>query len=256
MIPFDPLYLLIIVSGFVAGIINTLAGSGSLITLPLLELLGLPLQVANGTNRIAILFQNIVGVKGFSDQKVLDKNGVIQFGIPSISGWVIGSFLATIISPELFRSIFGYIMLFMLFVILIRPKKWLVGEIIKLEGRPSLVQYLLFFLIGIYGGFIQAGVGIFLLSGLVLGAGYNLVHANAVKVGIVLISTIFTLWIFIIQGQVNLQAGLILAVGNMLGAWVGTRIAVKKGTIWIRRLLILIVTASSLKLLGIFDLFT
>ncbi|MBT3669156.1 MAG: sulfite exporter TauE/SafE family protein [Chloroflexi bacterium] len=253
--PFDPIYFLIVVAGFIAGIINTLAGSGSLITLPILELLGLPLQVANGTNRIAILLQNIVGIRGFSEKKMLDRNGLRQFGIPSIIGWAIGSYLATIISPDLFRSAFGYIMVFMLFIILLRPKKWLIGEITLLENKPTISQYLLFFLIGIYGGFIQAGVGIFLLSGLVLGAGYNLIHANAVKVGIVLMSTSLTFWIFIVQGQVNFKAGFILAIGNMLGAWVGTKIAVEKGTIWIRRLLILIVTISSLKLLGIFELF-
>ena len=116
--PFDPIYFLIVVAGFIAGIINTLAGSGSLITLPILELLGLPLQVANGTNRIAILLQNIVGIRGFSEKKMLDRNGLRQFGIPSIIGWAIGSYLATIISPDLFRSAFGYIMVFMLFIIL------------------------------------------------------------------------------------------------------------------------------------------
>lgn len=248
------LYPLLVFAGFVAGLINTIAGSGSLITLPMLQILGIPLQVANGTNRIAILFQNIVGIRGFSRHEVLDKKGVVIFGIPSMIGWVIGSILATIISPSLFKTIFGYIMVLMLFVILLQPKKWLIGKMKFQETKPSIFQFFLFMIIGVYGGFIQAGVGIFLLSGLVLGAGYELVHANAVKIGIILLSTILTLGIFISKGQVDFTAGFILALGNMSGAWLGTKLAVDKGAILIRRLLILIVFVSAIKMLGIIDL--
>ena len=102
-----------------------------------------------------------------------------------------------------------------------------------------------------YGGFIQAGVGFFLLSGLVLGAGYDLVRANAVKVFIVLVYTAFALAIFIINDQVDYKFGLILAIGNMLGAYVGARFAVKWGPKFVRYLLLITISVAAVKLLGI-----
>jgi uncharacterized membrane protein YfcA len=123
-----------------------------------------------------------------------------------------------------------------------------------LDRWPTLAQLALFFAIGGYGGFIQAGVGIFLLAGLVLGVGYDLVRANAVKVGIVLLFTLSALAVFVRNGQVDWAVGLILSVGNMLGAWVAARVAVDRGAVWVRRLLIAVVIVSAANLLGLFDL--
>lgn len=244
---------LIILAGFIAGFINTLAGSGSLVTLPLLIFIGLPATVANGTNRVAILLQNIVGISKFDKEKILDRRGMLYLGLPAVAGSLIGAQLAVNLNPTIMRQVIGVIMLIMLLVIIIRPKRWLTGTRESFEGFPTLLQIGVFFLVGVYGGFIQAGVGIFLLAGLVLGAGYDLVRANAVKVGIVLFFTIFALVIFIQNDQVDWQVGLILAVGNMLGAWVGAKVAVEKGAVWVRRLLILIVIISGSSFLGIID---
>ncbi len=248
------IYPLVILAGFIAGFINTLAGSGSLVTLPLLIFTGLPANVANGTNRVGILFQNIVGTTSFKKQDALDTRGVLYLGIPAVIGSVIGAQIAVSLNEEVMRLTIGVIMVIMLFVILLRPKRWLQGQLTVLEGRPTLFQFILFFFVGIYGGFIQAGVGVFLLASLVLGVGYDLVRANAVKVGIILFFTIFALAVFMKNGQVNWPLGLILSIGNMLGAWVGTKVAVEKGAIWVRRLLIAVVIISASKLLGIFDL--
>jgi len=247
------IYPLVILAGFIAGFINTLAGSGSLVTLPLLIFMGLPANVANGTNRIAILLQNVVGVSSFRRNDALDLRGMIWLGIPAAIGSVIGAQIAVNLDEKLMETTIGVIMIVMLFVILLRPNRWLQGTLIKLDGRPSVLQFIIFFLIGIYGGFIQAGVGIFLLAGLVLAVGYDLVRANAVKVGIVLFFTVFALAIFIKNGQVDFVVGLILAVGNMLGAWVGAKVAVEKGAEWVRRLLILVIVVSAANLLGVFD---
>ena len=248
------IYPLVVLAGFIAGFINTLAGSGSLVTLPLLIFSGLPAGVANGTNRVGILLQNVVGVNSFHKQKVLDVRGVISLGIPAVFGSVLGAQIAVGLNETLMRRVIGVIMIVMLFVILLRPKRWLKGTLLEIETRPTLFQIILFFLIGIYGGFIQAGVGIFLLSGLVLGVGYDLVRANAVKVGIVLFFTIFALAVFILNDQVNWAFGFILAIGNMLGAWAAAKVAVEKGAIWVRRLLIAVVIVSAANLLGLFDL--
>lgn len=246
------LYPAVVAAGFACGFINTLAGSGSLITLPLLIFLGLPATVANGTNRVAILLQNIVGVSSFRQQKVLDLRGGLLLAIPAVVGSLIGAQIAVSLDEEIMRRVIGALMVVMLVVILVRPKRWLEGRGGE-TSRPGWVKLTVFFLIGVYGGFIQAGVGIFLLAGLVLGAGYDLVRANAVKVLIILCFTVFALIVFVLNDQVRWSVGLILAVGNMLGAWVASRMAVKRGAGFVRWILIGVVAISAVILLGLAD---
>lgn len=247
------LYPAIVGAGFIAGFINTLAGSGSLVTLPLLIFLGLPAGVANGTNRVGILMQNVVSVGSFRQQKMLDLRGGLMLAIPAIVGSVIGAQIAVNLNEEMMRRTIGLLMVAMLVVIIVRPNRWLQGQTDTDHGRFGWKQGVIFFFIGVYGGFIQAGVGIFLLAGLVLSAGYDLVRANAVKVLIVLCFTVFALGVFVLNDQVVWSVGLILAVGNMLGAWVASRMAVKRGAVFVRWLLIVIVSVSALELLGLFD---
>ena len=249
------LFPVVVAAGFLAGFINMLAGSGSLITLPILILVGLPVPIANGTNRVAVLLQNVVGINGYSRKGVLDVRGVWMLGAPAILGSVIGAQIAVNMDEEILRKSIGVVMVLMLGVILFRPKQWLHGELQQMTEFPSIFNMFIFFMIGIYGGFIQAGVGIFLLAGLVLGIGYDLVRANAIKVGIVLVFTIAALGVFVFNDQVNWSIGLVLAIGNMAGAWTATRFAVEKGTIWVRRVLIAVVLFSAVSLLDVVSLF-
>lgn len=248
------LYPAVIAAGFLAGFINTLAGSGSLVTLPLLIFIGLPANVANGTNRIAILLQNVVGVSSFRQQKILDVRRGLMLAAPAVIGSIIGAQIAVNLDEEAMRRVIGAMMVVMLVVIIVRPNRWLEGRPEALMQYPSWIQLVTFFGIGVYGGFIQAGVGVFLLAGLVIGAGYDLVRANAVKVLIVLCYTAFALIVFVINDQVELSVGLVLAVGNMSGAWVASRMAVKRGAGFVRWLLIGVVIVSAFMLLGLFDL--
>ena len=243
----------VMVTGFAAGFINTLAGSGSLITLPLLIFLGLPATVANGTNRVGILIQNLVSVGTFRKRGMLDTAGGLKLSVPAIIGAIIGAQLAVNLDEELLKRTIGVLMVVMLLVVLIKPKRWLEGR----SGgttQPGALQYIIFFFIGIYGGFIQAGVGIFLLAGLVLSAGYDLVRANAVKVLIVLAFTIAALAVFVMNDQVRWDLGLILAVGNALGAWVAAHMAVERGAKFVRWVLIAILVVSAAGLLGVVDM--
>lgn len=241
----------LVAAGFAAGFINTLAGSGSLITLPALIWIGLPATLANGTNRIGILMQNVVGVGSFMRHRILDVRGTLLLGIPATIGSVIGAQIAVNLDEEMMRRVIGAVMFAMLLVLIIRPQRWLQGHQTEMAGRPTWMQLLIFFAIGVYGGFIQAGVGIFLLAGLVLAVGYDLVRANAVKLGIVLFYIPFALAVFIRNHQVDLLAGLILGVGSMIGAWVGAKTAIERGAVWVRRLLIAVVLVSAVDLLGI-----
>ncbi|MDA3780652.1 MAG: sulfite exporter TauE/SafE family protein [Bacteroidales bacterium] len=247
------LIVAVIFIGFIAGFINTLAGSGSLLTLPLLMFLGLPANVANGTNRIAILLQNIVGVSSFKQQKILNTKKGLWLSIPTIVGSVIGAQIAIELNEEIMQTVIGYVLVFMFFLIIFKPKSWIKDEKANIDSKPTILQYIIFFFIGIYGGFIQAGVGLFLLAGLVVGAGIDLVRANALKLFIVLLYTPFALTIFIINNQIDYKLGFILALGNMLGAFIASRIAVKKGSIFVKYFLLLAIFISALKLLGVLD---
>lgn len=247
------LILALIGAGFLAGFINTLAGSGSLITLPMLMFLGLPANVANGTNRIAILLQNIVGVGSFKQQKVLNTKMGFWLAIPAVIGSLVGAQIAIELNEEIMETTIAVLLLVMFFLILYKPQRWIKGQAGYVEAKPTTFQFIIFFLIGIYGGFIQAGVGLFLLAGLVLSAGVNLVRANAMKLLIILIYSPFAIAIFAMNDQINWQYGLILAVGNMLGAFIASRFAVSWGAKYVRYILLGVILLSSLKLLGVFE---
>jgi len=247
------LILALIGAGFLAGFINTLAGSGSLITLPMLMFLGLPANVANGTNRIAILLQNVVGVGSFKQQKVLNTKMGFWLAIPAVIGSLVGAQIAIELNEEIMERTIAVLLLVMFFLILYKPQRWIKGQAGYVEAKPTIFQFVIFFLIGIYGGFIQAGVGLFLLAGLVLSAGVNVVRANAMKLLIVLIYSPFAIAIFAMNDQINWQYGLILAVGNMIGAFIASRFAVSWGAKYVRYILLGVILLSSLKLLGVFD---
>lgn len=248
------LYLAIIAVGVIAGFINVMAGSGSLLTLPLLMFLGLPATVANGTNRIAILLQNVVAVGSFKKQKIFEFKEGIWLAIPATVGSFIGAMIAANFNEQILRIFIGGLLVFMFLIILLRPERWIKEKAGKIDGSPKLIRIIIFFLIGIYGGFIQAGVGFFLLAGLVMVVGADLIKANALKVFIILIYTGVALIVFFFNSQVDLKIGLILAVGNMIGAWIGTRVAVSWGPKFVRIILLLAIFVSAVKLLGIVDI--
>ena len=244
--------LALIGTGFVAGFINTSAGGGSMLTLPLLMFLGLPANVANGTNRIAILLQNVIGVNTFRQKKVLDLSTDYKLAIPAIAGAIIGSLVAVEVNETILHKIIAGLMVVMLLLVVLKPEAWVKEKAGVIHPKPTVLQYIIFFFIGLYGGFIQMGVGFFLLAGLVLGCGHDVVKANAIKLLIVLIYTVFSLAIFIYNKQVDILAGLILAAGNMLGAWIGANFLVKNGAKYVRYILI---AALVIVILNLFEVF-
>jgi uncharacterized protein len=240
--------ILVVVTGILCGFINTLAGSGSLISLPILMFIGLPPNVANGTNRIGIFFQNLVSTRSFHRQGVLDVPMSYKVAVPSILGSIFGAFIVLEMNERAVEITVAIVMLLMLIPMSVSPRKWLHGSGAAGNGNVFL-RFIIFFVIGAYGGFIQAGVGIFLLSALVLSEGYNLVKANALKVFINLIFTPFALAVFIWHGQIDLLAGLVLALGNMIGAWFASRWAVAWGPAFVRYVVIVVIVLAGAKLL-------
>lgn len=236
-------------TGFVAGFVNTLAGAGSLVTLPMLILLGLPANVANGTNRVGVLLQNVVAVGAFRRGGALPMNGGWALVVPSVVGSIAGAALAVDLDETVLRRTIGALMLVMLAVMLLKPERWL-QEHRPAQGRRLWAQVPIFFAIGAYGGFIQAGVGIFLIAGLVLGAGFELVRANAVKNLIVLVFTAAALVVFVSNDQVEWWLGLLLAAGQMLGAWTAVRMALRRGAQFVRVVLMAVLGVASVALMA------
>jgi uncharacterized membrane protein YfcA len=248
------MYLAVIAAGLFAGFVNTLAGSGSLITLPLLMFLGLPANVANGTNRIGVLVQSVVSSISFRKQKLYTVDEGLWMSVPAIAGALLGSLIAVKINERIMELLIGGLLIFMFFVILYKPEQWVRDHARSVTLRHRFWVPVIFFIIGIYGGFIQAGVGFFLLAALVLGAGLGLTRANAHKVLIVAAMTAIALAVFIISDQVYYLYGIILAVGQGVGAWLGSKVAVSWGPKVVRAILLVAIMASAVKLTGLYDL--
>ncbi len=245
---------LLVFSGLLVGFINTLAGGGSIISLSILMFLGLPANVANGTNRIAILIQNIAAVGSFRQQKVLDHRKGFWLAIPATLGSIFGALIAVDLNEEVIEKAIAVMMLVMMFVILYKPQRWLKGKEELQKRKVSAWQMVLFFLIGTYGGFLHMGVGYALLAGIVLGAGYDLVKANAIKVFIILIWSPVILLVFIFYGQVDYLYGIVLSIGNVTGALIASRMAVKKGAAFVRWVIIAVILLTALHVFGIVDI--
>ena len=224
-------YLALFLVGFVAAVINVIAAGGSFLTLPLLIFLGVPAAIANGTNRVGVLAQNISAVFGFHRHNVLPVKWAVSVSIPAVIGAGIGVWGALHVPDLAFRRILSIVMLAVTFATLLH--RGLRGEQRReplSPWHPAMVTG--FFLSGIYGGFIQAGVG-FMALGMTAVAGLDLVRGNAVKVFVVLLLTLLSLAAFAGTGHVDWPAGIALGLGQLLGGMVGVKVAVLKGQKWL-----------------------
>ncbi|WP_109434935.1 MULTISPECIES: sulfite exporter TauE/SafE family protein [Aquimarina] len=242
------LLLLLAVIGFVAGVINTIAGGGSLLTLPMLIFMGLPPAVANGTNRIGIFIQCITSVAGFKSKGIKPTVFGVYLGISALIGSIIGAQIAVDIKGDSFNKILAIVMVIVVFFMVFKPKVNLKNLAERTEGKYLWLPIIVFFFIGIYGGFIQAGVGIFILLALTSINYLSLVKSNAVKVLVVFIYTVGALAIFIYNQQIDYLYGIILAIGNATGGWIASRWSVKKGDGLVKVFLVIMVIAMAIKL--------
>lgn len=247
-------YGVLFAAGAAAGTINVLAGGGSFLTLPLLIFLGLPPTVANGTNRIAILVQNAGAVWSFDRHGVMDWGWVRRAALPALAGVGLGSWAAVRIGDTSFQRILATLMVGFALVILLDPlrarRRGARSGDGERELRPPLSGALFpaaFFGVGVYGGFVQAGVG-FVIVALAMLAGLDLVKGNALKVLVVLIYTPVALVLFAAAGKVDWGMGVVLAGGNLLGGLVGTHLTVLKGHAWVKRVVVAMILVFAVKL--------
>lgn len=223
----DPLQAFVLAAaGLLAGFLNTLAGGGSAVTIPALEWITGSPGLANATNRIAILFQNLAGVAGFSTGRAVPFRLAIRLAIPMTLGGTLGAYVATLLPDGVMRVALSLSMVVVALSAFVRPP--------KAPPLRSPWTEVAFLLVGFYTGLVQVGVGFLLLACLVGGLSLDLVRANATKVFVVLVATVPTLVVFLIDGKLLFAEGLVLACGNMGGAWIAARLAVKRGGSWIR----------------------
>jgi hypothetical protein len=235
--------------GAVSGFMNVVAGGGSSLTLPALIFLGLDSTVANGTNRIAVIMQNISAIYAFKREKYSQFKLSWKLSLITLPGTIAGAVLALNIADELFEKILGIIMIGVIISMIVPNPKIKSNE--NADKIPWTV-HLSMFGIGFYGGFIQVGIGFMIMAALQYLMKLNLIIVNMHKVFIVLFLTVPAFIVFLISGNINWEFGLSLAAGNAFGAWWAAKLSVKKGESFIKTALIVTVFIMALKLLDVF----
>jgi uncharacterized membrane protein YfcA len=221
------LYVALAAAGVASGFLNTLAGGGSMIALPVLMLLGLPADVANGTNRLSVVTQSVAGVLGFRTRGKLDQRALVPVLAPTLAGALIGSIAASRMPPALLEHVLLGTMMAMAVTMTLFPNAVTAPpDAPAATGARRVAGLAGMFAAGLYGGFVQAGVGFLLLGALSGMLRYDLVRANALKLACVTVFGVAALIVFVIAGQVAWLPAVVLAAGTSAGALLGVRFAV------------------------------
>lgn len=218
---------LLLGTGFAAGIINTLAGGGSNLTLPALMVMGMPADIANATNRVGVFLQSVTGIAGFKKAKKLDSSNIVPVLIPTLLGGLAGSLIASYAPTSYLKPMLLTAMISMTIIMLVRPSVVSPPEGTiphKVQDKPS--AWIALFIAGVYGGFVQAGVGFILIGALAGTLRYDLVRTNALKMVCTLGFTVLALGVFIWNDQIMWLPGLILAAGTVVGSHLAVKFAI------------------------------
>jgi len=219
--------LISLLGGFTAGFLNALAGFGSVITLAIyMDIMNIPGHIANGTNRVNILASSSISAVTFQRNGLLDFDRGKRIILLVLLGALAGVVMAVNIDADQFKSAYKYILIPILAILLIKPRRFISPDQSKPDSNPWLTG-IIYFLFGVYAGFIQVGFGVVFLLVVIIMDKYDLIKANALKVAIVAIYTVFVLAIFHFRGLVRWEAGLILASGQGLGGYLAARYASK-----------------------------
>ena len=249
--------------GVIGGMLNVIAGGGSLLTMPTMVLMGIPGPTANGTNRIAILAQNLSAITSFRTKGFSDFQLSLTLALAATPGAVLGAWTGTKVEGVLFNRILAGIMIGVIALMIFKqlharkkaasPPSETSSPTAAAEDRSSLTRIIIGHVcmigVGFYGGFIQAGVGFLLMAALHNVMGLDLVRVNMHKVFIVAVYTVVALAVYIARGHVLWAEGLTLAVGMATGGWIGANLSVSKGEGFIRVVLYVTLTAMAIKLL-------
>lgn len=240
--------LILLAAGLFTGMINTLAGGGSLITLPLFIFMGLPSAEANASNRIGVFLQGVTSVAGFNSKGVSVFPYAIWVSLTAVVGCVIGAYYATDIKNEVFNRVLAVVMVVVMVLTLAKPYFSKVGMEELLSPKRRFLSIFIFFFVGLYGGFIQAGVGFLIIATLTGIHGFNMAKTNSIKSFVIVVYTFVALAIFWWDDLIRWDYGLTLAAGNSAGGWIASRWSVGKDDKWIRLIMILTVLGLAIKL--------
>ena len=248
-------HAILVTTGICSGFISSMAAGGSLLTLPVLIFLGLDgPTVANGTNRVALVIQNAFGIASFRRKGISDFRYGILISVPAVCGVMIGTLLVIQLgtidkSSIIFNRILAGIMIIVLAITIFNPLKKLQSSKENLGSSRKALAALIFFFLGIYIGFIQAGVGFMIIVTITTVNGFSLVRTNALKMFVVFFATLMALSIFVMKGHVDWGLGLALAGGNSIGVSIGSHLAVAKGDRTIRIILVCSILVFSARLI-------
>lgn len=247
--------VLLFAVGTVAGFLNVFAGGGTLLSMPVMVFLGLPGPVANGSNRVAILVQNIAATAGFFRQGFSRFRLSLSLAFCTLPGALLGAYWGTKLEGPWFNRVLAAVMLGVLALMWKRKKGDLRngGETPPADSPGSgriVAAHVCMVGVGVYGGFIQAGVGFLIMAVLHRVLGLDLVRVNMHKVFIIGTYTIVALAVFAFEGRVWWDAGIALAAGNAIGGWVAAHAAVKRGDGAIRVVLNVVLVAMVIKLIA------
>lgn len=247
----DPLAgpVVLVLTGVVAGMANSLAGGGSFLVLPILIGLGLTPGVANATSRIGVLAHGLGATAMFVRTKSLHAGVVAKLAPAMCVGAVAGAWLATRLDDALLRPLFGGILVLWAVALVVRPGRFVAPAEAHAPREPGPLAHGLSLLIGVYGGFLQAGVGFPLMALMVWLLGHDTLRANAAKVALVFVYTTLVMAVFAAAGQVAWREGAILAAGMVVGGALGARVQVHVGPGLVRWALVVMVTVSGVALL-------
>lgn len=240
-------YPILLVGGFIAGLYGSSVGSGGLVSLPTLLLIGFPTQAAIATNRLAAVFGEGSSVLQFRRHRKLNTKIALPITITSVIGAFIGAQVVLSIPTDVLNLLFAGMMVLLLPVLL--SKKFLEEQG---DGQPKHSMVILCggaFLLGLYNGFFGVGFGTFATIALAY-EGLSLIQSAAIARFVGFFASIASLLTFAAFGTVNFVEGTVLGIGFALGAWIGVSVSLKRGNGYIRLLLIVVVLASVAKLLG------
>ena len=240
---------LLLGGGFLAGIVNAMAGGGSVLTVPLLVVAGVEGNAANGSNRVGVLASSVSSAIEFARNGVGGRERLIDVVPPVMLGVVAGVTLVGSISDEAFERSFAVLMVPVLLLTFLRPGVGDPVAPVQRWKRPT--TWVVFAAIGLYGGAFQAGVGLLLVAALTR-SGLDLIEANFVKVAVISIYTSLAIPVFMWRGEVEWGPALVLAVALGVGSAVGARTAVEGGERVIRPVMVVAVLVFGARLLGLF----
>lgn len=219
-------FILLVASGIAAGFVNTVAGGGSVFTVPALMLLGIPADIANGTNRIGVLMQSVAGVRGFRQHGMLDQPALVPILVPTVAGSLLGSLVASYLPADILKPVLLGTMLAMTLIVVLKPSTFPSETEKPFTPQQKPIAYGWLFAAGLYGGFIQAGVGFILLTALAGVLRYDLVRANALKMACTMVFGAVALLVFVVRDQVLWIPGLIVGVATIIGVQLSVRFAI------------------------------